>query len=309
LSTETPAPSHIVIAALTASAEQLQNDDRAEAERRLLDIQDVIKELSQSATEKKEEATTEQQLQTHLLAAVLESETEVRNKSLELQYRISQVVVEIAKAQTNEAELNKRMRALEDSLNAARRQMDEHQARLRERERYLNDTSALSIFVSVVSLGLDRAGVAIQRDIEGDAQSMSNIQDELSRTVKEYYADQDQASREQQLLQALDAERQQYENAMADYKSKEASLYELEKAYRAKVVFLTDVALFYGKLAILVDNAQHRVQDVLDIVAELNDSTPRITDFDTSGQVLVSLKQALVRFDQLLLVPEPAGQR
>lgn len=298
--TETPGTSAAVIAGLKAAAEHLRAEDRVQAEQTLVEIGDQIRFLSEAASEKRETATIEQQRQTELLASTLVSETNVHNQLCEVQADIARALAEIASGQANEAALQSHIQTLQASLDASRQARAAHEARLRERERYLNDTSFLSILRSIGSLGFDRLGVAIQALIENDSLMIANLQDELSRTLSAYRGDVDEAARQAQLLSSLQAQEKQYEAFMADYRSKESSLHELESAYRAKVVALTDVALFYGKVALLVNDVAHRVQDVVDIVAELNDTTPRILDFDESGEVLVSLRDSLSRFDRML---------
>lgn len=169
-----------------------------------------------------------------------------------------------------------------------------------------NDQSALSIFVSVVSLGLDRAVVGIQTLVENDAQAIADLHGDLARRLQEYDKDKADLGRDEALLRDLEEQRGAYERELSVDRDRESALRALEAAYRAKVVALTEVALFYGKINVMLDDLDNRVLDVQDIVNALNDPTQRITDFDERGETLVSLRETLVNFDRLLANAAPA---
>ena len=50
----------------------------------------------------------------------------------------------------------------------------------------------------------------------------------------------------------------------------------------------------------MLEQIDHRIDDVVDIVAELNDKTPTIIDFDSTGTSLVSLREAMIKYDKVL---------
>jgi hypothetical protein len=81
---------------------------------------------------------------------------------------------------------------------------------------------------------------------------------------------------------------------------REAELHAQEKICRQKLAYFTDVALFYGRLLIMAQQVEHRIEDVRDIVQQLDDEKPTIIDFDSSGADLISLRRSLERFDELL---------
>ena len=142
--------------------------------------------------------------------------------------------------------------------------------------------------------------MGIETLINDDSGHIKSLNEEISRYQNKLNNDQNEIRKTESLLRELENKKNSSERLIAEYDKRAIELQKMEKEFRQKVAFFTNVALFYGKLSILLQQVEHRIDDVVDIVNELNDSTPTIIDFDSSGEDLISLKQALEKFDRFL---------
>lgn len=286
----------IVISALEKSAEQLKTQNKEEAQTTLKSISKEIEFLNTASQTKESESKYEQKKFTHELSQVIEDETKIRDNSLEIQRSINDLNVEISKEKTQEVEFLNHLHSLQEALARNEAELREHQRNLNE----LNNKSAESILRSILTLGLDRAIMGIGSLIENDAGRIKSLNEEIAQYKNQSEDDKRNIEIHESLLRELHNKEEYSQSLMLASKQREYELHELEENCRQKLTFFTNVALFYGKLLILLEQVEHRIDDVVDIVDELNDSTPTIIDFDSSEGDLISLKQALEKFDQFL---------
>ena len=286
----------IVISALETSAGQLRTQNKEEAKATLKSISKEIELLSMASQDKQSESEHEQEKFTHELTQILIIESKIRDDSLEIQKRIDDLNVQTSKEKTEEGALLSDLHSLQEALHKNEEELRKHQGKLAK----LNDTSAGSILRSILTLGIDRAIMGIDSLIENDAGRIKSLNEEIAKYTNQLKNDEDNIRTHESLLVKLDAQKKASEILIAESEKRETEFHELEKNCKQKITFFTNVALFYGKLLILLKEVEHRIDDVVDIVDELNDSTPTIVDFDSSGGDLVSLRQALEKFDQFL---------
>lgn len=286
----------IVISALEKSAEQLKTQNKEEAQATLKSISKEIEFLSMASQDKESESEHEQEKFTHELAQIIENETKIRDYSLEIQRSIKDLNLQISVERTQEADFLNNLHSLQEALAKNEAELREHQRKLAK----LNDTSVGSILISILTLGLDRAIMGIDSLIENDAGRIKSLNEEIAQYKNQSEDDKRNIEIHESLLRELHNKEQSSQSLILALEQREYELHELEKNCRQKLTFFTNVALFYGELLILLEQVEHRIDDVVDIVDELNDSTPTIVDFDGSGEDLVSLRQALEKFDQFL---------
>ena len=291
----------IVISGLEKSAEQLKNQNKEEAQKTILGISNEIQSLADISRQKESEYKQAQQEISKEISEIVQREAELRDSSLNIKRTIDELNVAIIKEETNKAALLETIYSLQTQLEAMGTLIREHQAKLDE----LNDTSPGSIWMSIFTLGLDRAIMGITTLINDDAGHIDSLNNEISRYINEIHQDDDNIRETGNMLNCLNEKKRSSEDLVAELSKKETDLQEHEKSFRQRVAYFTNIALFYGKLLVMSQQVEHRIDDVTDIVEELNDSTPTIIDFDSSGQDLISLKQSLEKFDQLVS-DEPA---
>ncbi|GKX64789.1 hypothetical protein [Inconstantimicrobium mannanitabidum] len=286
----------IVMNALEKSVDQLKSEKKEEAINTVLGISQEIQLLSTSS-EKMEVANKKEQAKlTETLADMIKSEATIRDSYLGTQKSIDTLNVDISKKSTERTELIKHVNSVQRELEEDERSLREHQKKLDE----LNDSSAWSIIRSICSLGLDRAIMGIQSLINDDTGRIRSLKDQISKFRQELENNAQGIQTADSLLKSLYEQKNLYEVQIAELKSREYTLQQYEKTCRQNLAFITDIALFYGKLSIMLEQIRHRIDDVIDIVSLLNDSTPTIVDFDSSGGTLISLNEALVKFDKIL---------
>jgi chromosome segregation ATPase len=282
--------------ALKQSAELLRNQHREEAETNIRAIAGQIRFLSSSAENREKESQALQQRIAADVAGIIQREGEIRDSALALQKEIDALNVEISKDQADIEALHGQVNSLLGQIGKAESELHYHQAKLRE----LNDDSAGSIIRSIFCLGLDRAVMGIAALVDNDAGRIRSLNEELSRFKEAMQHDQDVLRNAEQLLRQLAAKKESSLALLEGLQHREAELHAQEKICRQKLAYFTDVALFYGRLLIMAQQVEHRIEDVRDIVQQLDDEKPTIIDFDSSGADLISLRRSLERFDELL---------
>jgi chromosome segregation ATPase len=287
---------HTIISALENSADSLRNQNKEDAQKNILVISEQIQFLEKASQNKESEYQETQQQVTQELVEIIKREGELRERSLDIQNDINALNIEIKKQEADGRAIADQINTLQEQLRGAEAELREHQARLDE----LNDKSAGSIVRSVFLLGLDRAIMGINSLIENDTGHIRSLNDELSRYRSLVENDANAIRDTERILYQLDEKKRSSEALIDEFSRRAIELHEHEKACRQRLVFLTKVALFYGKLSIMAQQVEQRVDDVADIVNELNSSEPTITDFDGSEYDLISLRQALEKFDEIL---------
>jgi chromosome segregation ATPase len=293
----------VVIAALEKSAEKLINQDKAEAQNTILDISSEIQFLAEISQNKESEYKKTQQKITEEISEIIQKEGVIRESYLNIQKDIDVLNVEISKEKTNKEDILATINSLQIQLINTENELRAHQAKLNE----LNDASASSIFRSILSLGLDRAIMGITTLVNDDTGRIKSLNEELSKYKNAIHQDDEKIKNAENILNYLNEKKRSSEALVAELSNREIDLQKHEKSCRQRLSYFTNVALFYGKLLIMSQEVEHRINDVIDIVDELNDTTPSIIDFDSSGKDLISLRQSLEKFDQLLS-NEPVGE-
>jgi chromosome segregation ATPase len=290
-----------VVSGLEKSAEQLKSQNKEEAQKTILGISNEIQSLAEVSKQKETEYKQAQQEISKKVSEIIQRETELRDSSLNIKRSIDELNVEMNKDEVDRSILLNQISSLQAQLQNTQNQLREHQAKLDE----LNDTSAASIVISIFSLGIDRAVKGIASLINDDTGHIKSLNDELSRYQNEIHQDDENIKNIGNKLSLLNEKKRSSEAIVDELSQREIVLQEHEKSCRQRLAYFTDVTLFYGKLLIMSQQVEHKIDDVVDIVEELNDSTPTIIDFDSSGKDLISLRQALEKFDQLVS-DEPA---
>ncbi len=286
----------VVIGTLVKSADLVKNQRKEEAIKTILGISDEIQFLSDTSKTRESEYKDRQKEFTKLIQDIIKREAEVRQKSIDTQKSIDALNVQINAKATNERELIAALNSLETQMRDHEAELRAHQAKLDD----LNDDSAGSIVISIFTLGIDRAVKGIATLVNQDQAKINALRPEINS-----YRDAVQKSKvnliqTKNLLAQLQASKRSSEATVTQLKKREEELNQNEKACRQKLGFFTNVALFYGKLVIVAQQVDNRIDDVVDIIEELDDDTPTIIDFDGSGEDLISLKEALEKFDTFL---------
>ena len=98
------------------------------------------------------------------------------------------------------------------------------------------------------------------------------------------------------MLNQLNTNKRSMEDTIGKLANTGKQLQDKEKVLREKGAFFTNVALFFGKLSVLATDVDHNVDDVVDLVEALDDTTPTIIDVKSPGNELLSLSDALEKF-------------
>jgi septal ring factor EnvC (AmiA/AmiB activator) len=286
----------VVFAALKECAEHSKNQNKEEAKKTILGISGVVHFLAGISQEKEKSYEYAQQVVAEELAEIIRREGGLRAEIKETARSIEGLERNIRQETVNKDALSDHINSLRQQLAKTEVELRRHRAKLAE----LNDRSALSIIRSIFSFGLDRAIMGIAALIDNDAGRIRSLQQELAAYQKALSDDNEKITGAERTLARLRETKQSSEKLIAELEGRENDLHKHEKASRRKLVFFTEVALFYGKLLVMLQEIDHKIEDVADIVNELDNSTPTIIDFDGSGKSLISLKQALEKFDDFL---------
>ena len=286
----------IVLKGLHKSAKQLEEQQQEAAKKTIEGISGEIQFLEDIAKRREREFEEKQLEFAKLVQEITLEEARIHDSARKTQIDIKGVEGQLRSKKATQAGLTTSLKKLDEQVKDLNEKIEAAQ---RRRDR-LHDDSAGSIALSIFTLGLDRAVMAIDSEVKHDRQTIKDLSPEI-RTFRS------QISRNQQDLKStknfLKKLGQQHSDLSAEIKklqAREMELHNSQSACRKKAAFFTDVALFYGKLVVLANQVEHRIQDVADIVAELDDETPRIVDFDGSGEDVISLGVALTKFDSFL---------
>ncbi len=285
-----------VIEVLKKSVDELNQQKKEEAMKSILSISKNIQFLDETSKKLKSSAEEEQQNISKTISETIKSEAVIRESYLSTQKRIDEINKSIVTNSANKDGLLKQIDFLLKELSDDMSLLHEHQRKLDE----LNDSSAISIIRSILSLGLDRAIMGVQCLINNDTGRIQEMKNQIQRFNELLNNNSLEIQKADQLLKGLGESKRAYEVSLAQLKEKENNLNANEQLSRNNLAFITNAALFYGRLSVMLEQIDHRIDDVVDIVAELNDKTPTIIDFDSSGTSMISLREAMVKYDKVL---------
>ncbi len=285
-----------VIEVLKKSVDELNQQKKEEATKTILSISEIIQFLNETSKKLKASAEKEQQKISDTVSEIIKSEAAIRESYLSTQKSIDVINASIATNSVKKAELLKQIDSFRKELSDDERLLQEHRRKLDE----LNDSSAISIIRSILSLGLDRAIMGVQCLINNDTGRIQELQTQIQKFKELLNNNSLEIQKADELLKSLGESKRSYEVSLAQLKEKENILNANVQLSRNNLAFITNAALFYGRLSVMLEQIDHRIDDVVDIVAELNDKTPTIIDFDSTGTNLVSLREAMVKYDKVL---------
>ncbi len=285
-----------VIEVLKKSVDELNQQKKEEATKTILSILGNVEFLNDTSKKLKASAEKEQQNISGTISEIIKSEAAIRDSYLSTQKSIDAINVSISTNSVKKAEILKQIDSFRKELNDDERLLREHQRKLDE----LNDSSAISIIRSILSLGLDRAIMGVQCLINNDTGRIQELHKQIERFNGLLNNNSLEIQKADELLKSLGESKRAYEVSFAQLKEKENILNANEHLSRNNLAFITNAALFYGRLSVMLEQIDHRIDDVVDIVAELNDKTPTIIDFDSTGTSLVSLREAMIKYDKVL---------
>lgn len=291
-----------VISGLTKCAQELETQSQAEARASIDQIELEVDFLRKNSITKKSEYKESQQDAAKKLNVILLNISE-----LEMQYnntndQIRNIKKRIHTNNTEKSLLEESINSLHHQLDRTNEQIRNHQLKINE----LNDTSFGSIFRSVMCLGLDRATMGIVTLIEQDSKKINTLKQELKTYNDEIMKNNNKACDILNILEGLDHQLALNNKMLTELKVESAEIHGFEIQTRKLVSFLTQISLFYGKLLVKIQTIDNKLENVLDIIEMLNDNEPTISDFNSSGSDLISLKEALYKFD-ILLKREPVA--
>lgn len=285
-----------VIEVLKKSVDELNQQKKEEATKTILSILGNVEFLNDTSKKLKASAEKEQQNISGTISEIIKSEAAIRESYLSTQKSIDAINVSIRTNSVKKDDLMKQIDSFRKELNDDERLLREHQRKLDE----LNDSSAISIIRSILSLGLDRAIMGVQCLINNDTGRIQELHKQIERFNGLLNNNSLEIQKADELLKSLGESKRAYEVSFAQLKEKENILNANEHLSRNNLAFITNAALFYGRLSVMLEQIDHRIDDVVDIVAELNDKTPTIIDFDSTGTSLVSLREAMIKYDKVL---------
>ena len=285
-----------VIEVLKKSVEELRQQKKEEATKTILSISKDIQSLFESSKKLKVSAEEEQQKISDTISEIIKSEAAIRESYLSTQKSIESINVSISTNSVKKDDLLEQIDSFRKELSDDERLLKEHRRKLDE----LNDSSAISIIRSVLSLGLDRAIMGVQCLINNDAGRIQELQNKIQKFKELLNNNSSEIHNAEELLKSLAESKRAYEVSLAQLREKENILNTNEQLSRNNLAFITNAALFYGRLSVMLVQIDHRIDDVVDIVAELDDKAPKIIDFDSTGKSLVSLREAMIKYDKVL---------
>lgn len=286
----------LIVESLKESADLVKNQRKEEAKNRITAIAGQIEYLSDVSKQRETEFEQKQATLSNEIGELIKKEAEVRNAALDTQKKIAKVNEQIGAQSANQQELINSLMATTTSLMVNKRKLAEHQARWDR----LNDDSAGSIVLSIFSLGLDRAIMGIDSLVHQDKQSIAALEPEVERYRRAVEESKDDLQHTQEMLANLRKANESSQAAVRELDRRQAQLHDALATCRKKAAFFTNVALFYGKLVELTNQVDRKIDNVVDIIEELDDDSPTIVDFDGSGDDVISLREALNKFDLFL---------
>ncbi|MEO6521335.1 MAG: hypothetical protein ABIN91_06655 [Mucilaginibacter sp.] len=286
----------LVIEALQQAAVSLEKQDKQSAINSLSKITGEVASFKQAAAASEKE-TKQLQIKTtaevsDLIAQQGRAYAERNNvkKELEVAYAnvaglkaaIPSYTNQIAHLQSTLGERNNRLQ------------------QLRNRQKELNDTSFWSIIMSIGTLGFDRLVKLISLEIDDVQGQINNIHNTMAAVQQELSKSRNLQGECERRVDELNRTIQQKNKVIDDLSFLELKLNNQEKVQRQRLVYFTEVNLFYIKLQTILNNLSNKVEDVRDIVEELNNQNPTIASFDPAQTGLISLKQAILLFGDTL---------
>lgn len=275
---------------------ELANQQQEAATDIVRSMHDKVEQLHQVALQGQGHYNQLQQQTAQEIAAAVEAIGQQKAQIDETARQMGVLEQDIVGQEAGAAELNRQIGDVQGRLVQAERDWREHQRRLDE----LNDSSAGSIIRSIFCLGLDRAIMGVRSLVEQDKARANTARDEIRRYQQALMENEAGRNTASAVLSALRAQRGQLEAQSAALSVSKQQLESNEVTLRAQMGFWVDIALFMGKLDVACLSIDNGLSGITDIIGELNDTTPRIADFGGAEGEMLSMAQALGRFEELL---------
>ena len=288
--------SRLIIDSLKKAAIALENQDKQTAINTLSEITDEVAHFKKAAESSENEARKMQSATTHQISELLQREGKAHADCEQAKRELDATYGEIASKKVSIQDFNLRIANSNRELEHYYDELRQHEARIAD----LNDTSAGSIILSILSLGLDRAIKAIAIEIDGVRDKIEIARRTIGAFTRELSILQSQLDGDNNRVNTLNAIVGQKEQQIKELDFLEFKLHNQEAIQRKRLAFFTEMNLFYIKLQDLLNNVNHRLDDIHDIVDELDNQTPTITSFDPSRHDLLSLNQAILLFGTAL---------
>jgi predicted nucleic acid-binding Zn-ribbon protein len=287
-------PTSLVIGTLKEAAAALQDKDKLSAMKLLAGISGDVAGYRRTALQAEQEARSAQQAVTEQVGELIRKQGQARADFNKATKDVEAINNEIVSKRVSIQDLNNRIGNNTQQLHAYERELRQCQARMDD----LNDKSAGSIILSILCLGLDRAIKAIGIEIDGVRHKIEGVKQTIARYSRELSTLQDQLWEDQQRLQQAEKAAEQQRKLLKNLEFTEFRFHSQEAMQRSRMTFFTELNMFYMKVQLLLNNIEHRVDDVLDIVAELDAQRPTIASFDPTCKDLLSLQDAIILFEE-----------
>jgi uncharacterized protein (DUF2249 family)/predicted nucleic acid-binding Zn-ribbon protein len=286
--------SELIIDTLKQSAIALENQDQSKAINTLEKISNEVVTFQKEAKTLEQKASNDQKENVTQLSTIIKLQGEAHADNERTKKELDLVYSKVTAQKASIGNLNRTINLHNQELKGYEKKLRQNQARIDD----LNDDSVGSIFVSIATLGMDRAVKAISIEIDGVKDKIKNSKNTINTLNKELNSLNQvlaQGKKEIQRLSKISAEKSK---KIKDLQYNEFKLHNQERAIRKKVVFFTEVNLFYIKIQNLLKNISSGINDVFDIVSVLDDQTPTIASFDPSRHDLLTLKEAILLFGE-----------
>jgi uncharacterized protein (DUF2249 family) len=283
-----------IIETVKQAAVALENQDQQKAINTLNKITNEVIKFKKEADVLEVKSANDQNENTIQLSKLIKlkgdahADYERTKKELDLVYR------GVTSKKVSLANLNKGIDANHQEL----KRYEEHLWKNENRIKELKDDSVGSIFLSIFTLGMDRAVKAIAIEVDGVKNEIPKIKSIISLLNKNLNGLKEELFNDEREIDRLLAVSNEKENTIKDLQFDEFKLHKQERVIRKKVIFFTEINLFYIKLQNLLKNISNSINDVSDIVSLLDNETPTIASFDPSMQDLISLKEAILIFGE-----------
>jgi len=287
---------NLVIEALHQSAIALEKQDKQAAINSLTKITSDVNAFSQAAAASEKETALLQTATTKEISELIKKQGKAHAELEQAKKELAQTYSNITVIKVAIEGFNRDIDSKNKELNDANGELRRQQAKMDD----LNDTSFLAILASIGQLGLDRAIKGLTILIDGVVEKINNLNNTIGRLRKEVDDLKQKLAEEDRKASAQNTIVAQKNRKVNELNFFELKLHNQEVIVRKRLVYFTEVNLFYIKLQNLLKNVSNKIADVNDIVDSLDDHTPTIASFDPAQTELISLKQAILQFSEAI---------
>lgn len=284
--------SKLIIQTLKQSAAALENQDQQTAIRSLDKITAEVVAFQKEAATLKTKTAASQKESVAQLSKILKLKGEAYADHQETKKGLNLAYSQVASKKVSIGDLNQRIANNNQELKNSEKKLRQNEARIRD----LNNDSAGSIFVSIVTLGMDRAVKAIGIEIDGVKDQIKNTKNTIRRLEENRRSLEKELARDENEVSRLEGVIKKKADKIKDLEYEEFRLQNKERMKRKKVVFFTEINLFYIQLQNVLTNVTNKINNVKDIVSLLDNQTPTIASFDPCKEDLLTLEEALLLF-------------